>query len=230
MRIYNYQQRLVYLCAALILPIMAHAQIENISAAFDARHLVVYLVAAFLISVLIMLFYNRVYYYREKHMNINAERLNAQLAMILESSKMQTWTYDVNKKTFTRFSEHGHKETVYIPFDFSQFYDYEDFKAIHKIIQDISNNESHFGSLIVKSAPDKEADSKRHIYKVTISILRYNQRNKPIVLLGTQQDITEDEEKAEKTRDLALMYHTVFNTSLIDMIYFDYDRNQRQGL
>ena len=221
MRIYNNQQRLVYLCAALILPIMAHAQIENISAAFDARHLVVHLVAAFLISVLIMLFYNRVYYYREKHMNINAERLNAQLAMILESSKMQTWTYDVNKKTFTRFSEHGHKETVYIPFDFSQFYDYEDFKAIHKIIQDISNNESHFGSLIVKSAPDKEADSKRHIYKVTISILRYNQRNKPIVLLGTQQDITEDEEKAEKTRDLALMYHTVFNTSLIDMIYFD---------
>ena len=168
-----------------------------------------------------MLFYNRVYYYREKRMNVNAERLNAQLAMILESSKMQTWTYDVNKKTFTMFSEHGHKETVYIPFDFSQFYDYEDFKAIHKIIQDISNCESHFGSLIVKSAPDKETDSKQHIYKVTISILRYNQHNKPIVLLGTQQDITEDEMKAKKTRDLALMYHTVFNTSLIDMIYFD---------
>ena len=119
------------------------------------------------------------------------------------------------------FSEHGHKETVYIPFDFSQFYDYEDFKAIHRIIQDISNCESHFGSLIVKSAPDKEADSKQHIYKVTISILRYNQHNKPIVLLGTQQDITEDEMKAEKTRNLVLMYHTVFNTSLIDMIYFN---------
>jgi signal transduction histidine kinase/PAS domain-containing protein len=221
MRIYNYQQRLIFLSAVLILPIVAHAQIENIRAAFDTRHLVVYLIAAFLISVLIMMFYNRVYYYREKQMNIEAERMNAQLAMILESSKMQTWTYDVNNKTFTKFSEHGRKETIYIPFDFSQFYDHEDFKAIHKIIQDICNWESRFGSLTVKSAPDKEPDKKQHIYNVTISILRYDQRNKPIMLLGTQQDITEDEEKAKKTRDLALMYHTVFNTSLIDMIYFD---------
>ena len=92
---------------------------------------------------------------------------------------------------------------------------------MRKIIQDICNWESRFGSLTVKSVPDKEADGKPHIYNVTISILRYDQRNKPTVLLGTQQDITEDQEKAEKSRDLALMYHTVFNTSLIDMIYFD---------
>ena len=217
----NYQLKLVYLFAALMLPIMAHAQIEDVRAAFDARHLVAYLVAAFLISVFVMMFYNRVYYYREKQVSTDAERLNAQLAMILESSKTQTWTYDVNKKTFTKFSEHGHKETVYIPFDFSQYYNREDFKAILKIIHDISNWESRFGSLTVKSAPEKEADNKQHIYNVTVSILRYDQRNKPTMLLGTQQDITEEEEKAEKTRDLALMFHTVFNTSLIDMIYFD---------
>ena len=78
-----------------MLPIMAHAQIEDVRAAFDARHLVAYLVAAFLISVFVMMFYNRVYYYREKQVSTDAERLNAQLAMILESSKTQTWTYDV---------------------------------------------------------------------------------------------------------------------------------------
>ena len=221
MRIYNYRQRFVLFCAALMLPIMAYAQIEDVRAAFDARHLVAYLVAAFLISVFMMLFYNRVYYYREKQVSVDTERLNTQLAMILESSKTQTWTYDVNKKTFTRFSDHGHKETIYIPFDFSQFYDREDFNAMRKIILDICNWESRFGSLIVKSAPDKKVDGKQHIYNVTISILRYDQRNKPITLLGTQQDITEDQEKAEESCNLALMYHTVFNSSLVDMIYFD---------
>ena len=221
MRIYKNQQRLVFICAALMLPILAYAQIEDVRAAFDARHLAAYLVAAFLISVFVMLFYNRVYYFREKQVSSDTERMNAQLAMILESSKTQTWTFDVNKKTFTKFSEHGQKETIYIPVDFSQFYDREDFQSMRKIIQDICNWESRFGSLTVKSAPDKEADGKQHIYNVTISILRYDQRNKPTILLGTQQDITEAQEKATKNHDLALMYHTVFNTSLIDMIYFD---------
>ena len=217
----KYQQRLLFFCVAVMLPLMVHAQMENVRAAFDARHLVAYAVAAFLISVFVMLFYNRIYYFREKQVSNETERINAQLAMILESSKTQTWTYNVNKKTFSRFSEHGQKETVYIPFDFSQYYDRDDFQNMRKIIQDICNWESRFGSITMKSVPDKETDGKPHIYNVTISILRYDQRNKPTVLLGTQQDITEDQEKAESTRNLALMYHTVFNTSLIDMIYFD---------
>ena len=223
MRIHKYQQRLIAFCAAILLPLLAHAQIEDVRAAFDARHLVAYLVAAFLISVFVMLFYNRVYYFREKQVSNDTERMNAQLAMILESSKTETWIYNVNKMTFTKYSEHGKKETTYIPFDFSQFYDRDDFQAMRKIILDISNWESHFGSLMVKSAPDKEADGKQYIYNVTISVLRYDQHNKPITLLGTQQEITEDQEKAEYTRNLALMYHTVFNTSLIDMIYFGAD-------
>ena len=123
MRIYKYQPRLILFCAAVMLPILAHAQIEDVRAAFDARHFVAYLVAAFLISVFVMLFYNRVYYFREKQMSNDTARMNAQLAMILESSKTQTWTFNVSKNTFSRFTEHGQKETVYIPIDFSQFYD-----------------------------------------------------------------------------------------------------------
>ena len=217
----NYQLRLVYFCAAVMLPIMAHAQIEDVYAAFDARHLVAYVVAAFLMSVFIMLFYNRLYYFREKQVSQDTAQMNAQLAMILESSKTETWTYDVNKVMFTKFTEQGQKETVYRPYNFSEFYDRDDFQAMLKMIHDISNWEQRFGSLTVKSAPDKDHEGQQRIYNVTISILRYDHRNKPIILLGTQQDITEDEKKIEKTRDLALMYHTVFNTSLIDMIYYD---------
>lgn len=217
----NYLIRLVYLGAAIALPIMAHAQIEDVRAAFDNHHLVAYVVAAFLMSVFIMVFYNRLYYFREKQVSGDTERMNAQLAMILESSQTETWTYDVNKVTFTKISEQGQKETTYRPYDFSQFYDHNDFQAMLKKLKDISNWESRFGSLTVKGAPDKDHDGEQRIYNVTISILRYDRRNKPIILLGTQQDITEDQKKMENTRDLALMYHTVFNTSLIDMIYFD---------
>lgn len=221
MRIHKYLQRIVYLFAALMLPLVAHAQIEDVRAAFDARHLTAYLVAAFLISVFVMLFFNRVIYYREKMVSQDAKRINDQLAMILESSQTETWTYDVNKVTFTKISEQGQKKTTYRPYDFSQFYDRNDFQAMLKKLKDISNWESRFGSLTVKSAPDKDHDGEQRIYYVTISILRYDRRNKPIILLGTQQDITEDQKRMEKTHDLTLMLHTVFNTSLIDMMFFD---------
>ena len=222
MRIYHYQQRLIYLCAAIILPLLAHAQTEEVhAAAFDVRHLAVYLVAALLISVVIMLLYNRRFYFREKKLNLQTERMNAQLGMILESSKTQAWTFDINQQTFTKLSDHGQKEAVYMPIDFSQFYDHNDFQTIRKMLLNISHGESPFDSLTVKGAPDKEADGKQHIYHVTISILRYNNHNKPSILLGTQQDITEVQEKVEKSRNLALQYHTVFNSSLVDMFYFD---------
>ena len=159
MRIYKYLQRIVYLFAALALPLVARAQIEDVRAAFDARHLIAYLVAAFLISVFVMLFYNRVYYFREKQVSQDTARINAQLAMILESSKTETWTYDVNKVMFTKFTEQGQKETIYRPYDFSQFYDRDDFQAMRKMLQDISNWEMRFGTMTVKSAPDKEADA-----------------------------------------------------------------------
>ena len=97
MRIYKYLQRIVYLFAALALPLVARAQIEDVRAAFDTRHLVAYVVAAFLMSIFIMLFYNRLYYFREKQVSQDTAQMNAQLAMILESSKTETWTYDVNK-------------------------------------------------------------------------------------------------------------------------------------
>ena len=136
MRINKKLHRLATLCAAMMLPIMAHAQIEDIRAAFDGQHLVAYFVAAFLISVFVMLFYNRVYYFREKQMSSETIQMNAQLAMILESSKTQTWTYNVSQNTFTRFSDRSQKETTYIPIDFSQFYDRDDFQAMRKVIHE----------------------------------------------------------------------------------------------
>ena len=216
-----HRNRYLSLGVALLLPMISHAQIEDVQAAFDGQHMVAYLVTGFLISVFVMLFTNRLFYYREKQVNNDTEQLNAQLAMILDSSKTQTWTYDVNTQRYVVLSERGQKETEYSPLAFSQLFDRNDFQDLHKLIQDVSRWDKRFGSLTMKSAPDKEADGKQHIYNVTISILRYDLRNKPTVLLGTQQDITDDQLKAEEARQLALQYHNVFNSSLVDMVYFD---------
>ena len=43
----------------------AHAQAENMETILDIHHILAYLVATFLISVFVMVFSNRLIYYRE---------------------------------------------------------------------------------------------------------------------------------------------------------------------
>ena len=142
-----HRNRYLSLGVALLLPMISHAQIEDVQAAFDGQHMVAYLVTGFLISVFVMLFTNRLFYYREKQVNNDTEQLNAQLAMILDSSKTQTWTYDVNTQRYVVLSERGQKETEYSPLAFSQLFDRNDFQDPHKLIQDVSRWEKRFGSL-----------------------------------------------------------------------------------
>ena len=69
MSIRQYHFRIVLLCILMAGTLVAHAQKENMETLFDIHHLLGYLVAAFLISVFVMLFYNRVFYYQEKEDN-----------------------------------------------------------------------------------------------------------------------------------------------------------------
>ena len=43
----------------------------------------------------------------------------------------------------------------------------------------------------------------------------------PMEILGTQRDITQETKRAEEIKNLMLRSHTVFNSSLVDMIYYD---------
>ncbi|MBR1451950.1 MAG: hypothetical protein IJ592_00445, partial [Candidatus Methanomethylophilaceae archaeon] len=50
-----------------------------------------------------------------------------------------------------------------------------------------------------------------------------DQKHHPMMLLGVQRDITESKRRGEKTHDLSLQYQTVFNSSLVDMIFYGPD-------
>ena len=222
MSIRQHHFRIILLCILMAETLAAHAQKENMETLFDIHHLLAYLVAGFLITVFVMLFYNRVFYYRERDARKQSNRLNAQLSMILDSNKTQTWTYDLDHELFSIISEQEMKETKYSSFDFSQFYDRDDFQKLRKTIQDISNRELLSETIDVKGSVPKDENGVQQIYEINISILR-RRHNRPTILLGIQQNITEEKEKMKKAKKLALRYHTVFDSSLVDMVYYDAD-------
>ncbi len=210
------------MCLLLLIALTAKAQKENLETLFDIHHILGYLVAGLLISVFVTLFLNRIIYFREQQDIKKSKRLNEQLSMLLSSNKLEAWTYDVNNDLYKKVSNEGKNDITYTPFEFSQFYDRHDFANLLTIISDVNKGASTTGSIIVRSAPPKEGDdTPQRLYNMTVSVLRHDRQNVPTVILGTQKDITDEQTHTEKIKKLALRYHTVFNSSLIDMIYYN---------
>ena len=166
-----------------------------------------------------MVVYNRLTYYRERKITRKVQRLNQQLTLLMDANKTDAWTYNTKKNQFKVISKKNLTETFYTPFEFSQLYDRNDFLAITKAITSIQNREEITETLIVKSAPSQNAIVT--VYEMSISVLRRNNQDIPIEILGTQRDITQESKRAEENKNLMLKFHNVFNSSLVDMIYYN---------
>lgn len=187
----------------------------------DINPTYIYLIAVLVISAIAMVVYNRLSYYKEKRVTRKVQRLNAQLTLIMDANKTDAWTYNTKKNQFKVISKENLTETFYTPFEFSQLYDREDFKMVVKAIENIQNREQIAETLTVKGAPAEDDSSK--IYEMSLTVLRRNKQDQPIEILGTQRDATKEKKLAEEDKNLMLKYHTVFNSSLVDMIYYDAD-------
>ena len=200
----------------LLFSATAYAQSENWSTVADRYHLSAYLVAILLIGVFVLIFSNRLYYYREQEVSNRAKQLNTQLALVLNSNKTEIWTYDTTK-IFTHISSETVTRTFYAPIDFSQFYNHDDFGELRTRITNVLIENRLSETLLVRSYDGQKT------YEINISVLKRDQKHHPTMLLGIQRDITESKRRGEKAHNLSLQYQTVFNSSLVDMIFYGPD-------
>ena len=214
--------RLLAVAALLTISLTALAQKENMETIADPHHLSAYFVAALMISVFVMIFSNRLFYYRQREVSTRAQQLNTQLGLVLTSNRTQVWTYDFAKRIYTLLSSQGEEEKTFAPIDFAQFFDSNEFAQLHKTVISLSDSQEEPEPFVIHGSTS-ESNSDPRIYKVHLSTLQHDKNGKAKLILGTQRDITENRKRKEKARNLALRYHTVFNSSLVDMIYYGAD-------
>ena len=201
------------------LNIFLSAQTDAVRQAFNPDHIVVYLAAAFLISVFVLLFYNRLYVLKEEDAKQKNLSSNGRLALVLQSGNLSLWLYDVVSRHYIVLSETGEYEKEYNPVEFSEFYHLDDFERMRKDVFDICEGRSSSSSVSLRSNPKKRGQ--QSFYEVKLSIAETDADGKVKSLLGVQHDVTDVEEKKQKVAKLLMRYHTVFNTSLVDMVYYD---------
>ena len=174
-----------------------------------------------LIAVVVMLFYNRLWAAREKEADAASKNQTNRLAIILQTGKLSLWTYKIDERCYYSISETGDYTKEYIPIDFAQFFDRDDFELMRKAIFDISDEKTESKTLRIKGAPNAEGG--QNSYDVNISVVERDDKGRAKTLLGVQHDVTDTLKREQEVSQLLMRYHTVFNSALSDMIYYDKD-------
>ena len=182
------------LMTTAILLAMAHvavAQEENLETIADGHHLAAYLVAGLMIGLVTMIFSNRVFYYREKEVTKEAREVIAQLGLVLNANKTQVWTLDVMKRMYTVFSNEGETLKDFMPMDFAQHYDMDDYRELRRLITALREGRQEEGTVTMRGRGEDEGRT----YDVNLSVLKRNKRGAVKQLIGIQHDTTEERRK-----------------------------------
>ena len=182
-------------------------------------HYVISVVVAMLLAILVVVFYNRVYIRRAKDANARQKEQNAHLALVLQAGRLRIWKYLPATRHYFFLSEEGTMEQRYNPIDFAQFFDRDDFERLRSTIFEIC--EGRKNSAVVTMVSNAKDEAFLRHYEVTISVDRRDSRGRVTSVFGIQHDVTDEYRRMESVNQLLLRYHTVFSTSLIDIVYYD---------
>ncbi len=183
-----------------------------------------FLTAAIALTAFVLIFYNVSYRIRERHMQELVLQTHNRLSVILQATHVRIWTYDVDSQRFTMMDNNGRPQRQYSGLEFAHLYHPEDFHRIGEAIRLLIAGEKEQVTLELK-AFDNENDSEQEREFVTmLSVLRSND-GKPSVIIGTRHDVTQERERQRKTKERMLRYQSVFDTAMVDMVYFDGDGN-----
>lgn len=185
------------------------------------NYILIGVLAVMLIAVAMMLFFNRLWVLREKKADATSKNQIKRLSIILQTGKLRLWVYKFTKRRYFKILETGDYSDDYNPIDFAQFFDRDDFERLRSIIFDIREGKRESGNISIKGAPT--AEGLQNQYEVMLSIMERDDNGNPKTLLGIQRDITDTLKREHEVSQLLVRYHTVFNSSLSDMIYYNKD-------
>lgn len=184
------------------------------------NHYVLGVVVVLLVVIVVVVFYNRVNLKRAQEANARQKEQNAHLALVLQAGHLRIWKYLPATRHYIFISEEGTMEQRYNPIDFLQFFDRDDFEQLRNAIFDICDGKKT--SAVVTLAGNAKDDGFQRHYEVTVSVDRRDSKGRVTSIFGIQHDVTEEYRRLESVNQLLLRYHTVFSSSLIDMVYYDH--------
>ena len=211
--------RIALFLATIALPTASFAADNVLEQVFDLDHCVAYGVAIMLIAIFVLLFLNFVYVFHEQDTSLSIRDMNDRMSLILKTANQSLWIYKPSNRHYYTITEQGTYGAEYNPVEFSQFFDRGDFDKLQSSIFDMCDGKRPSAVVNIKGAPQTDGEV-RH-YEITVVVAERDSDGRLKLVLGIQHDVTEEYKRRQHVHELMVRYHTVFNTLLIDMLFYD---------
>ncbi len=181
--------------------------------------------------LLLLLAFTLVYRMQARRITRRNNTLNRRLALVIETSEVHLWTYDVATAMFTWRNKNGQPAYTYTPKEFSQRYAPEDYQKLHDAIMRLTvqpktaspEEEEENVSLHIQAKGTESGNERMHSFIIVLSVLERDKQGKPTVIIGLKKEVTDAIRQKQLTAERSLRYWTIFNTPLVGIILFDKD-------
>ena len=143
----------------------------------------------------------------------------ARLALILKTGKLRLWFYYPATRHYRYLSEAGEFGPEFNPSEFGQAFHPTDLEVMRSLVFDICDGKQDSGKVKLRSRAEKESECKH--YEESITVISRDENGLPTALMGIQHDVTDEYRQQEKIKKLLIRYQTIFNSSLLDNLYYD---------
>ena len=150
---------------------------------------------------------------------IDSKKQKARLALILKTGRLRLWFYYPATRHYRYLSEAGEFGPEFNPSEFGQAFHPTDLEVLRSLVFDICDGKQDSGKVKLRSRAEKESECKH--YEEAITVISRDENGLPTALMGIQHDVTDEYRQQEKIKKLLIRYQTIFNSSLLDNLYYD---------
>ena len=179
-----------------------------------------YVVLALLVLIIFFLVYYISYRLYERRMTKSLRRSNNRLSLILNTSKVHIWLFNIAKRTVTSLAPDGKEATIPLSPSFFIYYMLpEDYERLCSVLDDIASQKKERESLEVRTIRGNSKEI--HIFSVDFSVMRRSRSGRPTLIIGATTDVTAARQRQQEQKDTMLRYRHIFNSALVDTVSYD---------
>ena len=177
------------------------------------------LVAIGVVAGLILLFYKVSYRLMERRVTAMSRQNNERLNLMLMASHVNIWVYDVATDLLTCNVADTAEQEVMTKDEFAARYGQEVFEQVREKALRILSGELE--EEVTELTLTKQGET--YDYQIVIRPLHRDADGKPKALIITRNDISEQQQRQRKAKRLLLQYQSIFDSAMVDMMFFDAD-------
>lgn len=179
-----------------------------------------FVVTVLLVFILIFLIYYLSFRLYERQMIKSVQRSNNRLSLILNTSKVHIWLFDIGGHLLTSITPDGKRVTIPLSPNFEQYYMVpEDFERLCILLGEMGAKRKERDTLELQCV--RKDTKERCIFSVDFSVMKHDQSGRPSVIIGASTDITAARQRQRQQKDTMLRYQHIFNSALVDTVSYD---------